>query len=87
MNSELPKPAADVVYRELSDEAVLVDLATSRIYSLNPTGARFWALLVSGADRDSIEQQLLAEFEVAPAELRNEIDELLVTLGREGLVT
>jgi hypothetical protein len=87
VNAQLPKPSADVVYRELADEAVLVHLATSRIYSLNPTGARFWALLASGWDRDRIEQQLLTEFEVTPAELRHETDALLTSLEKEGLIT
>jgi hypothetical protein len=87
VNAQLPRPSADVVYRELADEAVLVHLTTSRIYSLNPTAARFWALLVSGWERDQIERQLLTEFDVEPAELRHEIDGLLVSFAKEGLVT
>ena len=87
MNAQLPKPSADVVYRDLADEVVLVHLATNRIYSLSPTGGRFWALLASGWDRDRIEQQLLEEFEVEPAELQHEIDGLVESLAKEGLVT
>jgi hypothetical protein len=33
----LPTPVADVVYRELNGEIVLVHLGTDRIYALNET--------------------------------------------------
>jgi Coenzyme PQQ synthesis protein D (PqqD) len=86
VGEELPRPATDVVSRELGDQAVLVHLGTNRIYSLNPTGTRFWSLLVSGAERDAIERQLLAEFDVSEDELRRELDQLLASLQEEGLV-
>ncbi|MGZ4315496.1 MAG: PqqD family protein [Gaiellaceae bacterium] len=84
--SDLPNPVKDVVFRELGDEAVLVHLGTNRIYSLNTTGARFWGLLCSGLTRRAAEDELLVEFDVSPAELRREVDELLGSLRSEGLV-
>jgi Coenzyme PQQ synthesis protein D (PqqD) len=86
VGEDLPKPAADVVYREFADQAVLVHMGTNRIYSLNSTGARFWSLLASGEERDAIERQLLAEFDVSDEELRGEVDRLLASLRKEELV-
>jgi hypothetical protein len=86
VGEDLPKPTTDVVYRELADQAVLVHLGTNRIYSLNSTGARFWSLLASGGERNAIERQLLAEFDLSQEELRGEVDRLLASLQKEGLV-
>jgi Coenzyme PQQ synthesis protein D (PqqD) len=82
----LPRPVPDVAYRELEGEMVLVHLGTNRIYSLNETGARFWELLAAGNERAEIERLLLAEFDVRPAELRQEIESMLGALAEEGLV-
>jgi hypothetical protein len=86
VTSKLPAPAADTVFRDMNGEAVLVNLATNRIYSLNATGARFWSLLVEGATQEAAEEQLLQEFDVSPEELRVEMADLLRALRTEGLV-
>ncbi len=81
------RPSQDVVFRHLEDEAVLVHLGTNRIYSLNPTGARFWELLVAGHARSEIAKQLLHEFDVSAEQLEEEIEALLASLVSERLVT
>jgi hypothetical protein len=81
------RPSQDVVFRHLEDEAVLVHLGTNRIYSLNPTGARFWELLADGRDRSEIKEQLLGAFDVSEGQLEEEIEALLSSLIAEGLVT
>jgi hypothetical protein len=86
VTSKLPAPAADTVFRDMNGEAVLVNLATNRIYSLNATGARFWSLLVEGATQEAAEEQLLQEFDVSPEELRVEMADLLRALRTEGLL-
>jgi hypothetical protein len=86
VSAKLPAPAADTVFREMNGEAVLVNLGTNRIYSLNATGARFWSLLVEGATQEAAEEELLQEFDVSPEELRVEMADLLRALRTEGLV-
>jgi len=86
VSAQLPAPAADTVFRDMNGEAVLVNLATNRIFSLNATAARFWSLLVEGATQEAAEERLLAEFEVGPEELRAEMSGLLRALRAEGLV-
>ena len=76
----------DAVSRRLADEVVVVDLKSNRIFSLNPTGARYWELLESGAKREQIESKLAEEFDVESDQLRREIDELETKLLEEGLV-
>jgi hypothetical protein len=76
----------DAVSRGLADEVVVVNLKSNRIFSLNPTGARYWELLESGAKREQIESKLAEEFDVESDQLRREIDELETKLLEEGLV-
>jgi hypothetical protein len=80
------RPHPDVVWRQVGDEVVLVNLKTNRIYALNVTGARLWELLESGADRPAIEQTMLSEFDVEATQLQEEIDRQLDELSREGLL-
>jgi len=82
-----PRPSQDVAFRELEGEAVLVHLGTNRIYSLNPTGTRFWELLAAGDGVSDIKAQLLREFDVDAKQLESEIEALLASLTSEGLVT
>jgi len=80
------KPHADVVFKLLDDEAVLVHLGTNRIFTLTPTGARFWQLLNEGHSRSAIEDQLLEEYDITRPELVVEIDSLVRDLAAEGLI-
>lgn len=82
-----PRPSPDVVYQEIDGEVVLVQLSTNRIYSLNETGARLWALLEAGYDPPGIRRELCREFDVDPAQLEDQVDTLLDRLAGEGLLT
>jgi hypothetical protein len=92
MNRQVPsradfRPSQDVVFRSLDDEAVLVHLGTNSIYSLNPTGARFWELLAAGHATSEIKARLSREFQVEPDEVEKEVEALLSSLLSEGLVS
>lgn len=82
----LPSPDPDVVSRRIGDEIVLVHLKTNRIFSLNPTGARFWELLSDGKSRHEIEATLILEYDGSEEEVSAEIDSLAGRLRAEGLV-
>lgn len=82
----MPAPSPDVVGRDLGDEFVLVNLRTNRIFALNPTGARFWQLLVEGNSREEIEATLLREYDLSKAALAVEIDRIVGEFEREGIV-
>jgi hypothetical protein len=81
-----PQLHPDVVWRRVGDEAVLVNLKTNRIYSLNHTGARFWELISGGHNREAAEATLIEEFDVEEGELRNEVAAVLEQLAKEGLI-
>ena len=86
MGSSAPQPHPDVVWRRVGDEAVIVNLKTNRIYSLNHTGARLWELISGGHDREAAEATLIEEFDVEDGELRSEVAAVLDELANEGLI-
>ena len=82
----LPRPHEDVVSERVGDDLVLVHLGTNEIFALNPTGARFWELLVEGESREAIEERMIAEYDVCRDELSAEIDAMLAELLRQKMV-
>jgi hypothetical protein len=74
-----------VLTRRVGDHIVLVHMGRNEIFSLNPTGARLWELLVDGRSRDEAVGCLQREFDVTAEVARTEADELLATLARKGL--
>lgn len=85
MNDTL-RPNAEVSWRRLGDEVVIVNLKTNQIYRLNRTAARFWELLAEGSDRATAERVLAEEFDVEDDELHHETTSLVSELSNEGLL-
>ena len=73
--------------RRIDDQAVLVQLASNQVYSLNRTGARLWELLGDGSSPAEAYERLLEEFDVPADELRAEVDAFLELLLRKQLVS
>lgn len=78
--------APDVLFRLLSDEAVLVNLRTEQYLGLNPVGARMWNVLMAAASIEAAYEELLKEYEVEPAELRRDLGDLVDQLVDHQLV-
>src|SRR6266481_6800426 len=76
----------DVMVRKVGEESVLLDLKTERYLGLDEVSARFWDLLTSGGSIQSAYDTLLAEFEVDPDRLRNDLDDFIRELVQFGLV-
>jgi hypothetical protein len=76
----------DVVFRDLSGEAVILNLTTGTYFGLNEVGTRMWALLAEHGSTDKVVQTLLKEFDVEEATLRADLDALLRQLRSKGLV-
>lgn len=78
--------SADVIFRDLEGEAVLLDLASGRYFGLNPVGTRVWMLLEAGTMVDAVVAAIAAEFEADPGEIARDVDDLLTDLATRGLV-
>jgi hypothetical protein len=81
------KPNPNVIFRRLGEEIVLFHLGSDRFYELNGTAARFWELLSGGNDGPQIQEKMLEEFAIDPAQLAGEVEALLDSLRREDLIS
>ena len=84
--SDCVRVAPDVLFRMVSDEAILVNLNTEVYLGLNPVGARIWSALTDAPSIDAAYQTLLGEYEVEPARLRADLEELLGQLLGQKLI-
>jgi Coenzyme PQQ synthesis protein D (PqqD) len=79
-------PAAQVLFKDIGGEAVLLDLGTETYFGLNETGARFWHQLTSSPSVLDAWTVLRDEFDVAPDELLDDLRLLIDQLLRHRLV-
>ncbi len=78
----------DVVFTrfEADGDGVLLNLTTKNYYTLNETAAFIWSRLDRGSALDSIPDELAEHYEIAAAEARESVWELVSDLEKEGLV-
>ena len=81
------RSSPDALATRVGDEIVLVDLKTDRIYSLNRTAARIWELVCADCDRAEVERRMLEEFDVTPGQLAEAIDDLVMSMTQDGLLS
>ena len=77
---------AHVLVRFLDQESVLLNLETERYFGLDATGTRMWQLVTTLSNIDAAYQELLAEYDVEPEQLRANLAELLDRLVENGLL-
>ena len=76
----------DVLINEVGGEAVLLNLKTERYYGLDEVGTRMWQVMTTADSLDSAHETLLAEYDVEPGKLREDMDKLVDKLLSEGLL-
>lgn len=77
---------AHVMFSIIEDEAFLLNTRTNRYFLLDEVGARLWMLLKEGQTLMLAYRTLLQEYEVEPAQLEQDLLELLGKLQENGLV-
>jgi Coenzyme PQQ synthesis protein D (PqqD) len=75
-----------VLVRLLDEESVLLNLETERYFGLDETGTRMWQLVTTSSNLDAAYQELLAEYNVQPELLREDLTELVGRLAEHGLL-
>jgi hypothetical protein len=80
------KLSPDVLYQELIDEAVLLNLTSEQYFGLDPVGTRIWQLLEENGDSEYVIAQMLQEYDVEEATLRCDLAAFIEKLSAAGLV-
>lgn len=75
-----------LVWREVGDELVLLDTATSQYFSVNRTGAVLWPFLLEGCQRSQLVEVLRAKFEVDRAQAAQDTDHFLAMMREKGML-
>lgn len=85
----LPKSVTlspEALFQEIGGEGVILDLASSTYFGLDEVGVRLWQLLQSDPSMQAARDTLLAEYEVEPAQLEQDLEQLIAKLAEAGLV-
>ena len=76
----------DVLIRVLDGESVILNLDSESYFGLDEVGTRMWEVLTEASSIQAAYEQLLTEYEVEPAVLRADIDNLVGQLVESGLL-
>ena len=76
----------DVLFRDLSGEAVVLNLETGKYYGLDEVGTRMWALLAQHGQVEPAYRALLDEYDVTEEQLRQDVLSLVDELASHGLL-
>ncbi|MFM7022559.1 MAG: PqqD family protein [Flavobacteriales bacterium] len=80
------KVSSSVLFQEISNEFVLLNMETEKYFGLDEVGARFWELLKEEEDVDKVIAALLNEYNVDEPTLRSDIAALVESLKTAKLV-
>ena len=91
--SDAPIPLAssvrisdDAIFRELGDEAVVLDLASGTYFGLNGVALRIWQLIDRFGSLQAVRDALVNEFDVDAATATRDLSSLVHELSARGLV-
>jgi hypothetical protein len=90
MNEQLPVAVAipdSVLYQELEEEAVLLNMANQQYFGLNDVGAQMWRSLAEVGSIAEAEELLLKMYEIEQSTLRSDLESLVRDLLKAGLLT
>ncbi|MCC6129444.1 MAG: PqqD family protein [Acidobacteria bacterium] len=76
----------DVLFRNLSGEAVLLNLATGNYFGLDPVGTRIWEILETRERLQDVIEAIVQEFDVDEATARRDLFALVSELEAKGLI-
>jgi len=79
-------PESRLVWRVVDGEALIVDLASGRFFSLDRVGTEVWTGLKNGLDLAQIVDAIATTYGVDEQTVRRDVNDLLEELSREGLV-
>jgi len=75
-----------VVFRQMDDGAVLLDLQSGVYFGLDEVGTRVWTLLMEQKTPDAVCEAMLAEFDVEPGVVADDVRRLVAELQQNGLL-
>lgn len=78
---------ADVVFRELQGEAVILNLTSSMYFGLDAVGTRVWQLCEAHGSLNAVWEAMKQEYDAPDETLRGDLLRFIDELLAKGLVT
>ena len=78
--------SADLEWRTVDGEVILLDVRTSRYFAANRTAAALWPVLVKGATRDELAAQVAVRYDISAGQATADVDALVAQLTEQGLL-
>jgi len=78
---------ADVVFRELQGEAVILNLSSSFYFGLDPIGTRIWQLCEAHGSLHAVWDAMRNEFDADDETLRADLIAFVDDLASKGLIS
>jgi hypothetical protein len=77
---------ADILFRQVEDEAVLLHVPSGTYYGLSTTGILLWEAMQNKQPLTSVADAIVAEYEVDKSQVLDDLQLLLQNLLDNGLV-
>lgn len=81
------KISDNVLFQEIDNEYVLLNMETELYFGLNDIGAMAWQIISQEGTTDTLIEKLMSEYNVPAEILTNDIYQLLDELNKEQLIT
>ena len=79
-------PSKDLVFSNVADEVVILDLKSGVYHGLESVGARAWELMSESRPVREVRDRLVDEYDVEPQRCESDLLRLLEELKSHGLV-
>ena len=79
-------PAKDLVFSNVAEEVVILDLKSGVYHGLEEVGARAWELISEPRPVREVRDRLLDEYDVEPQQCESDLLRLIEELKSHGLV-
>ena len=76
----------DVIFSDLQDEMIIMDMNSGRYFGLNETGAKIWSLLDKHDDLKKVVKNLCDEYEISKEKCEKEIIQFIKGLQQKELI-
>ncbi len=76
----------EVLFQDLGEETVLLNVATGKYHGLNGVGSRIWELIQDSNPMEMVLATLLDEFDVSAEHLESDLSQFLGVLQSKGLI-
>jgi coenzyme PQQ synthesis protein D (PqqD) len=85
-DKELKIRDADMSWRQVGDEVIVLDLRSNAYLSINETGTALWEMLVDGSTPATMAERLMSEFSVGEARARADVEAFVAVLTERDLL-